>query len=117
VQEEDLSESEHESVNELPRENRDDSEWVPGSSYLQRKLQSSTTADNVAYRLRSRLVGRSEWETEVDNKQAEAVSSRESEDMLVNTHSETSLGKNKPAMIHLYNLRSRVESTQSEVQE
>jgi hypothetical protein len=37
--------------------------------------------------------------------------------MLVNTHSETSLGKNKPAMSHSYNLKSRVESTQSNMQE
>jgi hypothetical protein len=117
VQEEDLSESEDEGVNESPRKIRDDPEWVPGSSYLQRKLQSSTTADNVAYKLRSRLFGRPEQETEVDNEEAEAVSLRESENMLVNTHSETPLGKNKPAMSHLYNLRSRVEPTQSNVQE
>jgi hypothetical protein len=79
--------------------------------------KKSTTADNVAYKLRSRLVGRSEQETEVGNEQAEAVSLRESENMLVNTHSETPIGKNKPAMSHSYNLRSRLESTQTNVQE
>jgi len=106
-----------EGVDEFLCENRDDPEWVPGLSYLQRKLQSSTTADNVAYKLCSRLVCRSEQETGVDNEQAEAVSLQESENILVNTHSKTPLGKNKPAMSHSYNLRSRVESTQSNVQE
>jgi len=98
-------------------ENRDDPEWVPRSSYLQRKSQSSTTADNVAYRLRSRLVGRSEREAEVDNGQAEAVSLQESETVSGNTHSKTSPGKNKPAMSHSYNLRSRVEPTPNNGQE
>jgi hypothetical protein len=117
VQEEDLNESGNESDNEVPRQITDDSDWVPGSSYLQRKLHSSTTADNLAYRLRSRLVGRSEQEQEVDNEQAEAVSLQENEDMLVNTHGETLLGKNKPAKSHSYNLRSRIDSTQSDKQE
>ena len=107
---EDLNKRE-EGVNELSRKSRGDPEWVPGSSSLQRKLQSSTTADNVAYKLRSRLVGRSEQKTEVDNEQAEAVSLQESENLLVNTHSKTPLGKNKPAMSHSYNLRSRVVYT------
>ena len=71
---------------EEDNENRDDPEWVPGSSYLQRKSHSSTTADNVAYRLRSRLVGRSEREAETDNEQAEAASLPENDNVLVNTH-------------------------------
>jgi len=108
---------EEEDLNTIEEESVDDPEWVPGSSYLQRKLQSITTADNVAYKLRSRLVGRSEQETEVDNEQAEAVSLQENENIIVNTHSKTSPGKNKPAMSHSYNLRSRVESTRSNVQE
>jgi len=70
-----------EGVNELSRKSRGDPEWVPGLSYLHRKLRSSTTADNVAYKLYSRLVGRSEQETEVDNEQAEAVSLQESENV------------------------------------
>jgi hypothetical protein len=49
---------------------RADPEWTPGSSYLQRKLQSSNTANDVAYRLRSRLVSRSERETEIDKEQS-----------------------------------------------
>jgi len=102
---------------EEENENRDDPEWVPGSSYLQRKSHSSTTADNVAYRLRSRLVGRSEREAETDNRQAEAVSLPENENVLVSTHNRMLSGKNKPATSHSYNLRSRVESTSNSGQE
>jgi len=41
----------------------EDPEWSPGSLYLQRKLHSSkNTAYDIAYRLRSRLVSRSERE-------------------------------------------------------
>jgi hypothetical protein len=80
-------------------------------------LQSITTADNVTYKLRSILVGRSEQETEVDKEQAEAVCLREKENTLENTHSEKPLGKNNPAMSHSYKRRSRVESTQGNVQE
>ena len=98
-------------------ENRDDPEWVPRASYLQRKSHSSTTADNVAYRLRSRLVGRSEREAETDNEQAEAASLPENENVLVSMHNKAPSGKDKPAVSHSYNLRSRVKSTQSNVQE
>jgi len=79
--------------------------------------QSSTTADNVAYRLRSRLVCTSEREAEVDNGQAEAVSLQESVTVSGNTHGKTSPGKNKPAMSHSYNLRGRVEPTPNSGQE
>ena len=102
---------------EEENENRDDPEWVPGSSYLQRKSHSSTTADNVAYRLRSRLVGRSEREAETDNGQAEAVSLQGNETVSGNARSEAPSGKNNPATSHSYNLRSRVESTSNSGQE
>jgi hypothetical protein len=92
-------------------------EWTPGSSYLQRKLQSSNTVDKVAYSLRSRLVSRSERETEIDKQQAETLGSQGSEHMLVNTQNETSSGKIEPAISHSYNLRIRVESTNNKAQE
>jgi hypothetical protein len=58
---------------------RADPEWTPGSSYLRKELRSNDTADNVAYRLRSRLVSRSEWEAEVDKEQVEINNSQGSE--------------------------------------
>jgi hypothetical protein len=78
-----------------------DSEWIPGSSNLQRKLQDDNTTDGVAYRLRSRLVSRSEWETEGD-KTVTGSSGNEP------IHSHTSPGTIKTASSHMYNLRSRV---------
>jgi hypothetical protein len=112
-----VQEEEEEEEEEEETENEDDPEWVPRSLHLQRKSHSSTTADNVAYRLRSRLVGRSEREADVDNEQAEAATLPENENVLVNTHNRTPSGQNKPAVSHSYNLRSRVESTQSNMQE
>jgi len=64
---------------------REDPEWTPGSSYLQRKLQSSNPADDVAHRLRSRLVNRSGRETGTDREQAGVVRSPGSEHMIVTT--------------------------------
>ena len=94
-----VQEEDKETENELLGADSGDPEWVPRSSYLQRKSQS-TTADNVAYRLRSRLVGRSERETEVDSEQVEAGSLQESENVSVNTHDKTPPSKNKPVMSH-----------------
>jgi len=51
-------------------------------------------------------------EAETDNEQAETASLPENGNVLVNTHNRTPSGKNKPAVSHSYNLRSRVESTQ-----
>ena len=96
---------------------RTDPEWTPGSSYLRKELRSNDTADNVAYRLRSRLVYRSEREAEVDTEQVEIESSHGSEHMLINTQNKTSPGRIKPAKTHPYNLRSRIESTNVEAQE
>jgi hypothetical protein len=97
---------------------RADPEWTLGSSYLRRKLQNTDTADdNVAYRLHSRLVSRSEREAETDKEQVE-VSSQGSEQMLANTRNETSPGKNRRAAVnHSYNLRSRIESPNKNAQE
>jgi hypothetical protein len=63
IESEESDESDEQIVNS-PRRHRGDPEWTPGSSYLQRNLQSNGTAENNAYRLRSRLVSRSGWETE-----------------------------------------------------
>jgi len=94
-----------------------DPEWTPGSSYLRKELRSNDTADNVAYRLRSRLVGRSERDAEFDKEQVEIESSQGSEHILVSTQNKTSHGRTKPATTHPYNLRSRIESTNTEAQE
>jgi hypothetical protein len=55
---------------------RADPEWTPESSYLKKKLQSEDTADNVAYRLRSRLVSRSERDVGADKEQVEIEDSQ-----------------------------------------
>jgi hypothetical protein len=96
---------------------RTDPEWTPGSSYLKRKLQSKDTADNVAYRLRSRVVSRSERDVGADKEQAEIEDSQGSEHMSENTQNKTSPGRNKPETGHSYNLRSRVESTNNKAQD
>lgn len=111
------SDESDENIISSPRERRNDPKWTPGSSYLQRKLQSSSTADDVAYRLRSRLVSRSGRETEVDKGQAETDSLSGSEHIGEITQSNVSPGKIKPALSHSYNLRSRIESTSSQTQE
>jgi hypothetical protein len=38
-----------EDVDRSPRENREDPEWVPGSSYLQKKSHSDDTTDDFIY--------------------------------------------------------------------
>jgi hypothetical protein len=55
----DLSETEGEETTRLSQGIRDESDWIPESPYLQRKLQSDKTIDDVAYALCSRLVSRS----------------------------------------------------------
>jgi hypothetical protein len=91
-------------VDNLPRDLENDSEWNPGSSYLQRKLQSDNRTDGVAYRLRSRLVGRSERETEVDKAGAEVNSSPGN----IHAQSDTSPSSAEGTFGHSYNLRSKV---------
>ena len=92
-----------------------DPEWPSGSSYLRKNLRGTDTDDNVAYRLRSRLVSSSERETEADKEQVE-VSSNGNEQILENTREDTLPGRNKPVANHSYNLRSRVESTGNSTQ-
>ena len=96
---------------------RADPEWTPGSSYLRKELRSNDTADNVAYRLSSRLVNRSGRDAEADKEQIEIEGSQGSEHMLKSAQNKTSPGRIKPATTHPYNLRSRIESTNAEVQE
>jgi len=45
-----------------------DPEWTAGSSCLEKKLPNDNTADDIAYRLRSVLVSRSEREAETDKR-------------------------------------------------
>ena len=98
----DSSESEEEN-DSSPFGLGDDPEWAPESSYLQRKLRSKDNTDSVAYRLRSRLVTRSEQEMEVDNSGMREVSSTGNE-QVQNT---ASPGTDKTASTHTYNLRNR----------
>ena len=96
----------------LAHRRAEDPEWSPGSKYLQRKLHSNqNTADDIAYRLRSRLVSRSERETGRDRE----VSSPESEHVTTSERENTSPGRVEPTVGHSYNLRSRIESTSKEI--
>jgi hypothetical protein len=87
-----------------------DPDWTPGSSYLQSKLTSNSTADDIAYTLRSRLVSRSKREAETDKRQATAISSPETEHMVADTQENTSPGRAKLTVGHSYNLRNKAES-------
>jgi len=104
-------ESEEEEIDNLAHRRIDDPEWTPGSSYQRRKLQSSSTDDDVTYRLRSRLVSRSERETEVDKEQSATDHLSESEHVEMSTQRNTPPSKNEAAMNHSYDLRSRVGVT------
>jgi hypothetical protein len=102
---ENLSSSD-ESETLLAQESTTDPDWTPGTSIINRKSQNSDTADGIAYRLRSRLVSRSERETEIDKQQAgETVrlSGSEPESTQINT----SPGRNEAVVSHSYNLRSK----------
>ena len=73
------SDESDEGVSNMSRKDVEDPEWTPSSSSLLKKLQDSNTADSIAYRLRSRLVDRSEREAETDKRWAAVVGSPESE--------------------------------------
>ena len=106
------SETEGEDIDSSPRELRDDSDWVPGSSYLQQKLQNDKTTDYIAYHLRSRLVSRS-------GRGADGVKAgAEMKDPSGNEHAQnnTSPDKTRPKSSHSYNLRSMIESASSVTQ-
>jgi hypothetical protein len=107
IEDTDLSKLDENEVN-LLQDRGDESQRIPGSSYLQRKLQSDKTADGVAYRLRSRLVSMSGRETENDKAGSEVASSPGSE----NASNNTSPSKVKYMSNHSYNLRSRIEPTE-----
>ena len=62
-------------------------------------------------------MSRSGRDAEADKEQVEIENSQGSEHMLVNTQNKTSHGRTKPATTHPYNLRSRIESTNTEAQE
>jgi hypothetical protein len=91
-----------------PQINRErDSDWNPGSSYLQRKLQSESKTDDVAYQLTSRVVNRSGRETEEDKVGRDVSNSPGSR----SESSDKSPCKVETTASHSYNLRSRAEST------
>ena len=108
LEEEDELDSLDERDVNLSRQYERDPEWIPGSSYLQRKLQSSQTADDIAYELRSRLVSRSRQEAEADKSQASIHSSLESENVETNTQNEVQPEIVESTASHSYNLRRRV---------
>ena len=94
------------------QENKEDPEWTPGSYYTRKQLQRSDASDdNVAYRLRSRLVSRSERAAARKDKPVEQGHSLGQEQMSGSAHENTSPGGNKLMKSHPYNLRSNVEST------
>ena len=94
------------------QENTEDPEWTPGSYYTRKQLQGSdATDDNVAYRLRSRLVNRSEQAAARKHKPGEQGHSLGQEQMSGSAHDNTPPGRNKFMKSHPYNLRSNVEFT------
>jgi hypothetical protein len=103
-------------VVDSPRRRSGDPEWSPGSVYLQKRLRSNNTAEGSVYKLRSRLVGRSEREAEADKEQSETDRLSESEYVVENTQNKVSPGKNKSALSHSYNLRSRLGPTSNDAQ-
>jgi hypothetical protein len=106
AEEDERSEDSDRSASTSPQDLRNDLEWTPGSSYLRRKLQESNTADDIAYRLRSRIVSRSEQETEADKEQAEPDGMAGNEQSEESTRLNTSPSENTATSP--YNLRSKV---------
>jgi hypothetical protein len=76
-----------------PRRRSGESEWSPRSVYLQKRLRSNNTAEGSVYKLRSRLVGRSEREAEADKEQSETDRLSESEHVVENTQNKCRLAK------------------------
>ena len=92
----------------LARQSEHDPEWRPGSLYSQRSLRKDETADNIAYRLRSRLVSRSRQEAETDKRPAGAQTLLEDTNVNTNERSEGERVENESTVGHSYNLRNRV---------
>jgi len=103
---ESYDDTDEEEIDRAVREYSDDSDWTPGSLYLQRKLQSDKTADDVTYRLRSRLVGRSRQELEADNATAETSDPSGSKNA-----QNCTLRDVGSTVSHSYNLRDRTGTT------
>ena len=93
-----LSEIEDEDTSSSSPSGDDESSWAPESLYLRRKLQSDKAPDDIAYRLRSRLVSRSAQEPELDKKETE--NSNKSGNGITQD-------KEEIASSHSYNLRDR----------
>jgi hypothetical protein len=93
-----LSAVEDEETSSLSPGSDDESNWAPGALYMRRKLQSNEAPNDVAYRLRSRLVSRSEQEPELDKRETE--NSNKSADGAAQV-------KERPPSSHSYNLRER----------
>ena len=79
--------------------------------YTRKELQEGDAADDVAYRLRSRLVNRS---GATKDKPTQTGNSLGQEQITENTHEKEVPGKVKT---HPYNLRSNVEFACTEMQE
>ena len=101
------SEIEDEGLNSLSREKEDDSDWDPGSSYLQRKLRNDKPTADVAHHLRSRIVNRSGQETGNDKAGAEMSDPAGN----ASTPDDTSFNESRSGVCHSYNLRSRNETS------
>jgi hypothetical protein len=107
--------SEIEDDEEVSLRNREeDPEWDPGSSYLRQEVLNDNIADGVAYRLRSRLVGRSGREAETDKARSEVNDPPGNKILTQDTQEQMLAGKDRS---HSYNLRSRVVSPHPEQNE
>jgi hypothetical protein len=95
---ENVSEAEDEENSSLSPGSDDEPNWTPESRYMRRKLHSNKEPTDVAYRLRSRLVSRSEQEPELDKRETE--NSNQSADGVTQT-------TERPVSSHSYNLRER----------
>ena len=100
-----------EGIDRLLRESSDESDRIPESLYVQRKLRDDKTTDDVAYELRPRRVGRSRPEPDKDKSNIET--SEEAGNGLVQPS--TSPSKNIPELTHSYNLRTRVGTTKTKL--
>jgi len=96
-----LSEIDDEETSSLSPGSDDEPKWAPESLYLLRKLQSDKAPDDVAYRLRSRLMSRSGQEPELDKRETE--NSNKSGDRTIQA-------KEGIASSHSYNLRDRKQT-------
>jgi len=101
------SEIDDEETSSLSRGINDESNWAPESLYLQRKLQSDKAPEDVAYRLRSRLVSMSGQEPELDKRETE--NSNKPGDRTIQA-------KERIASSQSYNLRDRKQTAPTSTQ-